>query len=235
MTVWKKIFLGALFTVLASFVFAAPRTAAVDFSGTWLGKTNLPHFGVDEMTLVLKKEKDSYKGTVVDTLKIIAPDTLIQNAKVEGDVITFEFPLVDRTMLSCHLTLEGEKMNGYWSHSAGARGIIVFEKKKEDAKTKYADFVGDYKFVFEGEEILIKLYFEDGVLCGMGEYSLGELKPVNGNDLKFKVETEYGENWSLEFIKDDKGKIVKCKFTDEDFTEMGNVTGVKVIKEAKKS
>ena len=82
MTVWKKIFLGALFTVLASFVFAAPRTAAVDFSGTWLGTTNLPHFGVDELTLVLKKEKDSYKGTVVDTLKIIAPDTLIQNFRV---------------------------------------------------------------------------------------------------------------------------------------------------------
>jgi hypothetical protein len=130
LTVGNLIFLGAMFTVLASFVFTAPRTAAVDFSGTWLGKTNLPHFGTDELTLVLKREKDSYTGTVVDTLEIIAPDTPIQNAEVEGNVITFMFPLVDGTMLSCNLTLEGEKMNGYWSHSAGARGIIVFEKKK---------------------------------------------------------------------------------------------------------
>lgn len=231
LTVGNLIFLGVMFTVLASFVFAAPRTAAVDFSGTWLGKTNLPHFGADELTLVLKKEKESYTGTVVDTLEIIAPDTPIQKAEVEGNVITFMFPLVDGAMLSCNLTLEGEKMNSYWSHPAGARGIIVFEKKKEDAETKYADFIGDYKFVLEGEEMLIKFYIEDGVLSGIGEYSLGELKPVKGNDLKFKVETEHGENWSFEFVKDDKRKIIKCKFTDEDFSEMGSLTGVKVIKE----
>ena len=216
LAVGNLIFLGAMF-------------AAVDFSGTWLGKTNLPHYGADELTLVLKKEKDSYTGMVVDTLEIIAPDTPIQNAEVEGNVITLMFPLVDGAMLSCNLTLEGEKMNGYWSHPAGARGIIVFEKKKEYAETKYADFVGDYKFVLEGEEMLIKFYIENGVLCGVGEYSLGELNPVKGNDLKFKAETEHGENWSFEFIKDDKGKIVKCKFTDEDFTEMGSITGVKVL------
>jgi CubicO group peptidase (beta-lactamase class C family) len=109
------------------------------------------------------------------------------------------------------------------------------EKKKEGDKTIYADFAGYYKFALEGEEMLINFYIEDGVLCGTGaEYSLGELKPVNGNDLRFKVETVYGEKWSFEFIKDDKGKIVKCKLTDEDFAEMGSVTGVKVIKEAKK-
>ncbi len=65
----------------------------------------------------------------------------------------------------------------------------------------------------------------------MGEYSLGELNPVKDNDLKFKVVTPHGENWSFEFIKDDKGRIVKCKFTDDDFAEMGSVTGVKVFKE----
>jgi len=109
------------------------------------------------------------------------------------------------------------------------------EKKKEDAKTKYADFAGYYRFALEGEEMLINFYVEDGVLCGRGaEYSFGELKPVKGNDLKFKVETEHGENWLFEFIKDDKGKIVKCKFMDEGFAEMGSVMGVKIIKEAKK-
>jgi hypothetical protein len=126
-----KIFLGTVIIVMTSFLIAAPSTDAVDFSGSWLGKTNLPHFGIDEMTLVLKKEKDFYTGKVVaDSLKIVAPDTPIQNAEIEGDVITFTFPLVDRTMLTCLLTFEGEKMKGYWSHSAGARGIIVFEKKE---------------------------------------------------------------------------------------------------------
>ncbi len=109
------------------------------------------------------------------------------------------------------------------------------KKKKLSAKTKYADFAGYYRFTLEGEEMLINFYVEDGVLCGRGEeYSMGELKPVKGNDLKFKVETPHGEKWSFEFIKDDKGKIVKCKFTDEDFAEMGSVTGAKIIKEAQK-
>lgn len=226
-----KIFLGGMFIVLASFFIAAPRTYAVDFSGTWLGKTNVPNLGPDEMTLVLKNEKGSYTGmVVVDSLKIIAPDTPIQNAKVEGNVITFMFPLIDGAMLSCNLTLEDDKLNGYWTHPAGSKGIFVLEKKQEDAKIKYADLIGDYKFDLEGEEVLIKIYIEDGVLCGMGEYSLGELKPVKGNDLKFKVVTDHGENWSFEFIKDEMGKIVKCMFKDEDFAEMGSITGVKVIK-----
>jgi len=85
------------------------------------------------------------------------------------------------------------------------------------------------------EEMLIDFYVEDGVICGRGaDYSLGELKPLKGNDLKFQAETPHGEKWSFEFIKDDKGKIVKCKLTDEDFAQMGRVTGVKIIKEARK-
>ncbi len=233
---WKKIILGGIFIVMASFVIALPRANAADFSGTWLGKTNVPSLGPDEITIVLKNEKDSYTGLVVlDTLEIIVPDTPIQNIEVEGNTVTFMFPLIDGAMLSCNLTLEDDKLDGYWTHPSGSKGVFVLEKKQEDTESKYVDFIGDYKFVFEGEEVLIKIYIEDGVLCGMGEYNLGELKPVKGNDLKFKVETEYGENWSFEFIKDDKEKIVKCKFTDEDFTEMGSVTGVKVIKEAKKN
>jgi hypothetical protein len=106
----------------------------------------------------------------------------------------------------------------------------VQEQKKENTETKYADLVGDYKFVLEGEEMLIKLYIQDGVLYGEGEYSLGELEQVEGNELKFKVVTPHGEHWSFEFIKDDRGKIVKCRFTDEDFPEMGSIMGVKVIK-----
>ncbi len=217
--------------VMASFILAAPSTDAVEFSGSWLGKTNLPHFGPDEFTLILKKEKDSYTGMViVDSLDIVKPDTQIQNIEVEGDVITFTFPLVDGTSLSCHLTFEDEKMNGYWSHSAGARGMIVFEKNQKGARAKYGDFIGDYKFVFEGEEALFKFYIKDGVLYGMGEYSLGELKPAKGNDLKFKVVTPHSENWSFEFIKDAEGKIVKCRFTDEDFPEMDSIIGNKLAK-----
>jgi hypothetical protein len=125
-----KIFLVAMFTVLAALVFAIPRPAAVDFSGTWLGKSEMPSGDVDELTLVLKKEKDSYAGTIVDSLQMIAPATPIQSAKVDGNVITFEFPLVDGAMIYCKLTLAGEKMTGGWTHPAGTTGTLIFEKKK---------------------------------------------------------------------------------------------------------
>jgi hypothetical protein len=229
--VWKKVFLSGIFIAMVSFVMAVPRADTVDFSGSWLGKTNVPSLGPDEITLVLKSEKDSYTGSAVnDTLEIITPDTPIQNIEVEGSVISLQFPLIDGAVLSCSFTLEEDKLDGYWTHPSGSKGVFVLEKMQENAREKYADLVGDYKFVFEGEDVFIKIYIEDGVLCGMAEYSMGELKPVEGNGLKFKVVTPHGENWSFEFIKDDKGNIVECKLTDEDFPETRSITGVKVAK-----
>jgi hypothetical protein len=124
-----KIILLAMLAILAAFAFAAPRPA-VDFSGTWLGKTEVPNAGIDDLTLVLKKDKDSYAGTVVDTFQMIAPDTPIQSVKVEGSLITFMFPLTDGAMISCKLTLAGDKMTGDWTHPEGDTGTLAFEKKK---------------------------------------------------------------------------------------------------------
>jgi hypothetical protein len=125
-----KIYLVVMFAVLAAFVFAAASPTAVDFSGTWLGKTTLPDGTVDEFNLVLKKEKDSYAGTIDDSLQGIAPATPIQSVKVEGKLITFTFPWPDGAMIYCKLTLAGEKMTGDWTHPAGTMGALIFEKKK---------------------------------------------------------------------------------------------------------
>jgi hypothetical protein len=125
-----KMTLVAMLAVLAASVLAAPRPAAVDFSGTWLGKTTLPDGTVDEFNLVLKKEKDSYTGTIADSLQAIAPATPIQSVEVEGGVISFTFPWPDGAMIYCKLTLAGEKMTGDWTHPAGTMGALIFEKKK---------------------------------------------------------------------------------------------------------
>jgi hypothetical protein len=126
----NMVFLAAMFAVLAAFVFAAASPTAVDFSGTWLGKTTLPDGTVDEFTLVLKKEKDACAGTIVDSLKAVPPETTIQSVKVEGSVISFTFPWPDGAVIYCQLTLAGEKMTGDWTHPAGTKGALVFEKKK---------------------------------------------------------------------------------------------------------
>ncbi|MFC1731665.1 hypothetical protein ACFL6I_15215 [candidate division KSB1 bacterium] len=44
-----------------------------------------------------------------------------------------------------------------------------------------------------------------------------ERTPDKINASRFRAVTEHGENWSFEFTKDEKGKVIKCKFTDEDF------------------
>ena len=124
-----KVFLVAMLGVLAALVLAAPRPAAADFRGTWLGKSEMPSGDVDEFTLVLKKVEDVYTGTIADSLKMIAPETPVQSVKVEGDVITFEFRLVDGAGILCQLTLDGEKMTGNWTHPAGTTGTLVFERK----------------------------------------------------------------------------------------------------------
>ena len=122
--------LVAMLAVMAALVCAAPRPDSADFSGTWLGKTTLPDGTVDEFTLVLKKEKDVYTGTIVDSLKAVPPETMIQSVKVEGNVISFTFPWPDGAVIYCQLTLAGEKMTGDWTHSAGTKGALDFEKKK---------------------------------------------------------------------------------------------------------
>ena len=154
-----KIFLIGIFIAMVIFIMAVPRADAADFSGTWLGKTNVPSLGTDEITIVLKNEKGSYTGSVVvDTLEIIVPDTPIQNIEVEGNTVTFMFPLIDGAVLSCSFTLEDEKLDGYWTHPSGSKGVFVLEKKQENAQTKYADFVGDYRFVLEDEDVYINSF-----------------------------------------------------------------------------
>jgi len=126
----NTVFLAAMFAAAAALVWAAPAPAAEDFSGTWLGIATLPDGAVDEFTLVLKKEKDAYTGTIVDSLKAVPPETTIQSVKVEGSVISFAFPWPDGAVIYCRLAVTGEKMTGDWTHSAGTKGALVFEKKK---------------------------------------------------------------------------------------------------------
>lgn len=120
----------AALVILAALAFSAPRAEKIDFSGTWLGKTDIPNAGPDDLTLVLKKEKEGYSGTFVDTLQVVVPETQILNAKVEGSVLTFTLPLADGMSVACKLTLEGDKMTGSWEHPEGDTGALVFEKKK---------------------------------------------------------------------------------------------------------
>jgi hypothetical protein len=121
-----------LFSVscLAFILFIAAAAAAPEFAGTWLGKTEVPDQGIDELSLVLKKGEAGYSGTITDSLGMIVKETELKDIKIKEKTMTFQFPLFDGTPITVKLTLDGDKMTGAWEHPEGSMGTIELERKK---------------------------------------------------------------------------------------------------------
>ena len=49
---------------------------------------------------------------------------------VDGDKLTFQFPLADGNLIVVALKVEGDKMTGSWTHQEGDTGALSFERKK---------------------------------------------------------------------------------------------------------
>lgn len=87
----------------------------------------------------------------------------------------------------------------------------LFAFYQEDAEKKYAPLVGDYEFDMQGQIMVVSFWVEDGKLVGAPEGETPEeLEPVEGEDLKFEINTADGQFMELEFVKDDSGKVTKC-------------------------
>lgn len=91
-------------------------------------------------------------------------------------------------------------------------GFAVMAQEGDDAlKKKYAPILGDYEFDMEGQVMLVSFWVENGGLWGGPEgQEAAELEPVEGNELKFEINTPDGSFMELEFKKDEAGKVVKC-------------------------
>ena len=126
-----RIFWGII-VFLGMVALAASSAQAADLSGTWLGKTEVPDTGTDEVTMVLTKAKTGYSGTVTDSLGMLNKDTEIKDVKLDGDELTFSFLLSDGTTeIVVSLTVSGEKLIGRWEdpNEEGASAPIEFIKK----------------------------------------------------------------------------------------------------------
>lgn len=95
---------------------------------------------------------------------------------------------------------------------AAVGGLAVLAQESDDAlKKKYAPILGDYEFDQQGQVMLVSFWVENGGLWGGPEgQEAAELTPVEGNDLKFEIDTPDGQYMELEFIKDESGEVVKC-------------------------
>jgi Flp pilus assembly secretin CpaC len=115
--------------VLVALLFATAADAA-EITGSWVGKTEVPGQGTDQVTMVLKKTSTgAYAGTISDSLGQITPDTEIKNISWTNDALTCSFPLADGSNIKMTVQLAEGKLSGDWVHEQGETGPIVFEKK----------------------------------------------------------------------------------------------------------
>jgi hypothetical protein len=122
--------LGTIFILLAALAGLIAYAAAPDITGTWIGKTEVPNAGIDELTLVIKKTPTGFTGTFGDTLGQVNKDSEITAVKLEGDDLSFNFPLADGTLMIAKLKVDGDKLSGTWEHPEGSGGSMTFERKK---------------------------------------------------------------------------------------------------------
>jgi hypothetical protein len=124
----KWILIAAIFLGVLALTGYAQK--AEDLSGTWIGKTEVPDIGTDEVTLVLKKVDKDYGGTIVDNQGVIAANTEIKEVTIIGDKLSFTFNLADGNLITIKLLVTSEKMSGQWEHPEGSTGTIELVRKK---------------------------------------------------------------------------------------------------------
>jgi hypothetical protein len=121
---------GMILILLASLAGLIAYAAAPDITGTWIGKTDVPGAGADDLTLIVKKTSTGFAGTFNDTLGQVNKDAEISSVKLEGADLSFNFPLVDGTMMIAKLKIDGDTMTGTWGHPEGGMGDMTFKRKK---------------------------------------------------------------------------------------------------------
>ena len=118
-----------LLAVIAAALLSAPLHAAEDPAGLWIGTTEVPDQGTDQVRLVITRIDGGYGGLMTDSLRVVAGDAL-RDVQFADGVLTFGFSLTDGTAMTMKLKVTGDKMAGEWHHPEGDAGAITLERKK---------------------------------------------------------------------------------------------------------
>ena len=104
----------------------------IDISGTWVGETEVPDQGTDELTLVLEKKEGEYTGTTSDFLGML-DETECEDIEFKDSNLSFNFSIYDgESTMTVYITLtvEGDTMTGYWETEDGGTGSIKLKKEE---------------------------------------------------------------------------------------------------------
>lgn len=139
----KQFQVGLVF--LSLFVFALSAASATDLSGTWVGEIDIPDYGIDEITLVLKKDGSSYTGTIVDTLGFWPEGSEIEDVEIDGNLLTFSTNIMNGSMLIIfRLTVEGDKMTGEVENATMGGSVPITLEKKDITQIQLWDYLFNY-------------------------------------------------------------------------------------------
>ena len=115
-----------LFGIVALSLYALQE---VNLAGKWNGRMQIPNFGTYEMTMVLEKTDSGYKGTVSDTMGYIAEGTEIEDLDVDDNELYGWFELTDGSVVTLHLTADGEIMTGEAERNGGVVSCVFVREK----------------------------------------------------------------------------------------------------------
>jgi hypothetical protein len=119
--------LVAVAVFLCALIFSAPQ--ADDLSGTWTGKTVIPSGESDDLTMILEKTADGYKGKISDSIGLVT-EAAIYSFVLKDDKVTLNFAISDGTEIAVELTLTEGKLVGTWSDPGGESGNLELAKQK---------------------------------------------------------------------------------------------------------
>jgi hypothetical protein len=123
----KRFAFVLLVAALASMT--SPLRAAEDPAGLWIGTTEVPNQGTDQVRLAITRTDGGYGGLMTDSLGVVAGEPL-RDVRFADGVLTLGFSLTDGTPMTMTLKVTGDRMAGEWRHPEGEAGAIVFERKK---------------------------------------------------------------------------------------------------------
>ncbi len=123
----------ALLAFLLAFSNGISFSQEVDITGTWKGETEVPDASEpDKLTLVIEKIEGKYTGTISDSMGMLQEEKC-EDIELKDDTLTFKFNVfTGEEYLSVYttLTVEGDKMSGYWETEDGNSAAIELERSK---------------------------------------------------------------------------------------------------------
>ena len=96
-------------------------------------------------------------------------------------------------------------------------GSITFAQAQsdEDLKKKYAPIIGEYEFDLTsmgGEVQYVTFHVIDGELwADSGDGDPATMEPVEGAEFEFKAVGSDGQEFEINFVKNDQGQYTICK------------------------